>query len=234
MTERVFALHTSTHKPTESSSAALTRAAVDAMGRLDPMIEVRWVDANDLHIVENLSCYANGKKDCASPEAGPYRCWAHYLSHKEPERYGGQDQMGVIYDNLKWCSTFVLSTSTRWGSHSALCQKIIERMNTLENRAVSYGQPYPLKGKKLGIVVTGLHWHTGKVGSHLLETMRWFGFATQPDRSNVLAWQRSRDPFFEHPDNDKPYVERWETTPQGIAAAEDWARAVLTSGTVFV
>lgn len=48
------------------------------------------------------------------------------------------------------------------GSHSALCQKIIERMDTLENRASSYGEPYPLRGKKLGVVATGLHWHTGR------------------------------------------------------------------------
>jgi multimeric flavodoxin WrbA len=234
MIERVFALHTSTHKPTESSSAALTRAGIDMLGRDFPRMEVRWVDANDLHIVENLSCYANGKKDCANPESGPYRCWANYSAKKDPDKYGGFDEMPVIYDNLAWCDTFIFSTSTRWGSQSALAQKVIERMNTLENRAVSYGEPYPLLGKRLGIVVTGLHWHTGKVSEHLLETLRWFGFATQPDKSNILAWQRSRDPYFEHPDNDKPYVERWENTERGQEAVREWARAVATSNTLFV
>jgi len=232
--KRVFALHTSTHAPSESSSASLTRAGLDTLGRMFPLMEVRWVNANDLHIVENLSCYANGKKNCADPASGRFRCWANYLSSKDPEKYGGRDEMGVVYDNLEWCDTFIFSTSTRWGSQSALAQKVIERMNTLENRATSYGEPYPLLGKKLGIVVTGLHWHTGKVGLHLLETLRWFGFATQSDDANVIAWQRSRDPFFEHPDNDKPYAEKWEDSRDGQDALRKWATAVATSTTTFV
>lgn len=234
MVSKVFALHTSTHAPNEAASSALTRAGIDALGRLYPMMDVRWVNANDLHIVQNLSCYANGKTHCADPKAGPYRCWAHHSSMKEPEKYGGRDQMPIIYDNLAWCDTFVFSTSTRWGSHSALAQKIIERMNTLENRATTYGEPYPLKGKRLGVVVTGQHWQTGRVGNHLLEVFRWFGFATQPDDATVLAWQRTRDPFIEQVGNNRPVVERWEQTPEGLRAVETWARAVATSKTVFV
>lgn len=234
MVNRVFALHTSTHAPHEAASAALTRAGIDALGRMFPMMEVRWVDANDLHIVQNLSCYANGKTHCADPKAGPYRCWAHYSSHKEPEKYGGPDEMPVVYDNLAWCDTFIFSTSNRWGSHSALGQKIIERMNTLENRAVTYGEPYPLRGKKLGIVVTGQHWQTGRVGNHLLEVFRWFGFATQEDDANFLGWQRTRDPFIEQDGNNKPIVERWENTPGGMKAIQTWAEAVATSRTVYV
>ena len=142
--------------------------------------------------------------------------------------------MGVVYDNLAWCDTFIFSTSNRWGSHSALGQKIIERMNTLENRATTYGEPYPLRGKKLGVVVTGQHWQTGKVGNHLLEVFRWFGFATQPGDANFLGWQRTRDPFIEQVGNNKPVVEKWEQSPQGLTAIETWVRAVATSNTVYV
>ena len=234
MVKRVFALHTSTHRPSESSSASLTRAGLDTLGRMFPLMEVRWLNADDLHIVENLSCYANGKKNCADPESGPYRCWANHLSQKEPEKYGGRDAMGLVYDNLAWCDTFIFSTSTRWGSQSALAQKIIERMNTLENRATTYGEPYPLRGKKLGVVVTGQHWQTGKVGNHLLEVFRWFGFATQDGDANFLGWQRTRDPFIEQDGNNQPVVERWEQTPRGIEAVDLWAREVATSRTVYV
>jgi multimeric flavodoxin WrbA len=231
---KIFVLHTSTHAPKESSSSALARFAVGRMRELVPNAEVRAVDAEKLHIVQNLSCYANGKTHCADPKSGKYRCWANYLSQKDPKAYGGKDEMGVIYDHLAWADVVVFTTSNRWGSRSALAQKIIERMNTLENRAVSYGEPYPLKGKRLGILVTGLHWHTGRVGFELLEALRWFGFATQPDESNVLAWQRSRDPYFEHPNNDKPYVERWAEGPEGQEAIDRWARAVVSSSRVVV
>ena len=231
---RILAIHTSTHDMKLSSSAALTRAVLDRMVLLSPKAEIRWIDASKLHIVQNLSCYANGKRDCANPDAGLYRCWAHVESLKNPAKYGGVDQMPVIYDGLRWADTVIFSTSTRWGSHSALCQKIIERMDTLENRASTYGEHYPLWGKKLGIVATGLHWHTSDVANRLNETLRWFGFATAPDDTNVLAWQRSADPYFEHPSNDRPYLEKWTLTPKGVAAVDRCARSILSADTVWV
>ncbi len=224
---RILVLHTSTHAPEKSSSAALTEAALARLIEISPTVEVRWVDAAALNIAPNLSCYADGKKNCADPKAGPYRCWAHATSK-------GTDQMPVVYDGLAWCDTAIFTTSTRWGSHTAVMQSVIERMNTLENRAVSYGERYPLHGKRLGVITTGLHWHAARVAKNLHETLGWFGFATQPDGSNVLAWQRSRDPFFEHPDNDRPYVERWELTSAGHAAVTRFADAVASARTVVV
>jgi hypothetical protein len=50
----------------------------------------------------------------------------------------------------------------------------------------------------------------------------------------VLAWQRSRDPFFEHPDNDRPYVERWELTREGRDAVNRFAESVASARTVIV
>jgi hypothetical protein len=72
------------------------------------------------------------------------------------------------------------------------------------------------------------------MAANLHETLGWFGFATQPDRTNVLAWQRSRDPFFEHPDNDRPYVERWELTREGRDAVNRFAESVASARTVIV
>ena len=231
---KVFALHTSTHPIEKSSSAAVTKAALDRMVKATPGAEVKWIDASKLHIVQNLSCYANGKPDCANPAAGPYRCWAHHESTRNPEKYGGKDQMPVIYDALAWCDTAIFTTSVRWGSRSALCQKVIERMDTLENRGASYGEPYPLRGKKLGVVVTGLHWKTGEVATGLMEALRWFGFATTPDDACVLAWQRSNDPMFEHPDNDRPHVETWLRSPEGTAAVDKFSRSVSSASKVWV
>lgn len=224
---RILALHTSTHAPDKSSSAALTRAALERLAKIAPGVETKWLDAAALDIAPNLSCYADGKKNCANPQSGPYRCWANFNAK-------GKDEMAMVYDGLAWADTVLFTTSTRWGSHSAVLQSVIERMNTLENRAVSYGEPYPLWGKRLGIVVTGLHWHTARVGQNLHETLGWWGFATQPDRSNVLTWQRSHDPYFEHPDNDRPYVERWELSPQGRAAVARFADAVASARTMTV
>ena len=211
MTRKILFISTTTHAAPESTSVAMMTAVADEMKRREPLADIRAINADKLHIVKNLSCYANGKKDCANPEAGPYRCWAHYESVQDPAKFGGVDQMPVIYDALVWADVVVWGTSTRWGSHSALLQKIIERMNTLENRCTSYGEPNPLKGKRAGVVVAGLHWKTASVALHLAEVFSWFGFRLSNE--TLLWWQRSNNPCFEHPDSDKPYVERWLETP---------------------
>ena len=225
MLQRIFAIHTSTHAPELSTSAALAKASLSRLVQYFPDAEVRWVDAAKLRIAPNLSCYANGKQNCGDPAAGPYRCWAQHNAK-------GADEMPVIYDNLGWCDTFIVSTSNRWGSHSAVLQNIIERMNTLENQGASWGEPYPMRGKKLGVVVTGLHWKTTQVAKELIDALKWWGFATSEDCT--LTWQRSNDPFFEQPDNSLPYEQRWLLTEKGRVAVDKFARTIAYASRVVV
>lgn len=230
----ILAIYTSTHRIEDSGTATLAEDVIDVLGSMVPNPDVRWIDASKLHIVHNLSCYANGKSHCADPKSGRYRCWANALSHADPKKYGGKDQMPVIYDGLAWADIVIFVTSTRWGSRSSLCQRIIERMNTLENRAVAYGEPYPLRGKRLGVVVTGTDWRTADVAKLLVDTLRWFGFATSEDYACSLAWQRSMDPYYEQPDNNKPTVERWALTPVGREAVIRTAEAIASADRLWV
>jgi multimeric flavodoxin WrbA len=222
---RVLAIMTTTHDPVKSTSWAMGQAALAEIQRRDPRATVRVIDANKLHIVKNLSCYANGKRDCANPEAGPYRCWADYEAMRDPAKYGGRDQMAVIYEGLGWADVVLFCTSTRWGSHSALAQTIIERMDTLENRGSSWGEAYPMEGKRLGVVAGGLHWKTAAVAKHLTEVFRWFRF-TVPDEAR-LVWQYTKDVNYEQPGIIKPAVESWLHTAPGAFALAQFGRAVL-------
>lgn len=160
---------------------------------------VKFVDANDLNIVKNLSCYADGGRQCGDPQSGPYRCWAHKHAEEEPEKYGGKDEMPKIYDGLEWADAVVFATSVRWGNHTALMQTIIERMNTLENRHSVYGEDNPLWGKTCGVIVTGQHWKSADVANRLVEVFDLYGFNTSP--SHVLAWQNTGDMNEELVDN---------------------------------
>jgi hypothetical protein len=83
-------------------------------------------------------------------------------------------------------------------------QTIIERMNTLENRHSSYGEKNPLSEKICGVIVTGLHYQVQRVGEHLQEVMRTMGMKSPIN--GILAWQRTMDMSFEHPDNDLKYI----------------------------
>lgn len=193
---KILLISTTTNERRSSSRAALAM--------LEKLLsrgghEIQFLDANKLHIVKNLSCYADGGRQCADPESGPYRCWAHKHAEEEPEKYGGKDEMPRIYDGLTWADAVVWSTSVRWGSHSALLQTIIERMNTLENRHSVYGEPNPLKGKRCGVIVTGQHWKSAEAASRLIEVFDLYGFSTSS--SCVLSWQHSADMNEELEDN---------------------------------
>jgi len=222
---RVLIIQTTTHDPAVSTSWAMGWEAAKWIKKYDPSADIRVIDANKLHIVENLSCYANGGRHCADSKAGPFRCWAHVSSLEDPAKYGGVDEMPVIYDGLKWADTVVFATSARWGSHSALCQKIIERMNTLENRGSFWKEGFPMAGKRLGVIVGGLNWKTSVISKHLMETFRWWQFEVDPDAS--LVWQFTRDVFYEQTAAIKPNVQAWLASPEGSMALTRFTRSLL-------
>lgn len=172
---------------------------------------VNVLDASKLHIVNNLSCYSSGKFNCASYDAGKYRCWAHKLSHENPSEYGGKDQMGILYDAYDWADIVVFATSTRWESHSAILQKIIERMTTLQNRHTVYHEMNPLQGKRCGVIVTGHNAKSQNVASHLLEVFQWLGFDTR--FYYQIVWQKTDNLHSEVPmESDVPSLEKFLKT----------------------
>jgi len=168
--------------------------------------DVEYIDANKLHIIKNLSCYADGGRQCGDPASGPYRCWAHKHGEDEPEKYGGRDEMPRIYDGLMWCDAVIWATSVRWGNHTALMQTIIERMNTLENRHSVYGEDNPLWDKRCGVIVTGQHWKSAEVANRLIEVFSLYGFKSSA--SGVLSWQAEDDMNVELEDNNTDAVKR--------------------------
>jgi len=176
---------------------------------------VRYLDASQLHIVNNLSCYSSGKFNCASYDAGKYRCWAHKLSHDDPLKYGGRDQMGALYDTFDWAEIVIFGTSVRWQSHSAILQKIIERMTTLQNRNVVYCEANPLSGKRCGVVVTGHNSMAQNVAAHLLRVFEWLGFNTHI--YNQIVWQPSSNIHSEVPEtSDLPLLTEYLNTDDAV------------------
>jgi len=205
---KVLLISTTTHKKGSTSKMIL-----DEISEKLKEHELWFIDANELHIVPNLSCYSDGKENCAHKDSGEYRCWAHKLSHENPEEYGGEDEMSAIYESLLWCDSVIWGTSVRWGSHSALMQKIIERLNTFENRHVTHGMKNPLEGKRCGVVVTGQHYKSQEVAQHLVEQFSWFDFETGP--GNVLTWQKTQDVYLEQTGNNNKALRKYLNTEEG-------------------
>lgn len=105
-----------------------------------------------------------------------------------------------------------------------MAQTIIERMDTLENRGSSWGEAYPMEGKRLGVVAGGLHWKTASVARHLVEVFRWFHFNV-PDEA-ALVWQYTKDVNYEQPGPIRPAVENWLHTVQGQFAVAQFGRVL--------
>lgn len=188
----------------------------------------RYIDASKLHIVRNLSCYASGKFNCASYDAGKYRCWAHKLSHENPEQYGGKDEMGLLYDIYDWSDIVIFGTSARWESHSAVLQNIIERMNTLQNRNVVFGEANPLRNKRCGVVVTGHNAKTQSIASHLLEVFQWLGFET--NLFYQIAWQTSENLHSEVPTgSDLPALDRFLKSTEAFSQVSKFIEEITKS-----
>jgi multimeric flavodoxin WrbA len=209
---RITAISTTTHKFDESASSAVIRSIMKQFKQRGHSVKI--INADKLHIVKNLSCYSGGGTHCAAKDSGPYRCWAHKESHENPEKYGGKDQMSVIYDAFEKSDVIIFCTSVRWMSHTALMQTIIERMNTLENRVSVYGEKSPLAGKKCGVITVGQHYKSQEVAEHIMEVMGFMGFDVPPDA--IFAWQKTLDLNKEQGNkSNKEYVKKYLDTESG-------------------
>lgn len=214
---KILGISTTTHAPVpehpESSASFTTLETLlkilDQYGH-----DTKTIDANKLHIVKNLSCYSTDKKNCASLDAGKYRCWATHLSHENPDEYNGKDEMTYIYDGIEWADVILISTSVRWMSHSALLQTIIERLNVLENRHSVYEEPNPVANKKVGFIVIGQHYQSQQVSSHLIEVFSQLGFITD-SRDGSFTWQRTLNRNLEQDGSNRPHIISYLATPEG-------------------
>ena len=221
---KITGISTTTHVETDSASVEVLKKVLKILETLG--YDTVFINANDLHIVENLSCYAGGAKNCASYDAGKYRCWAHFNSVEEPEKYGGVDEMPVIYDAINNSDIIIFSTSNRWMNHSALLQKIIERMNTLENRVSVYKEKSPLKGKRCGVIVTGQHYQSQQVAAKLLEVFSLMGFTSSLDE--MFTWQKTWNMNKEQGNtSNNLFVEKYLETPAGENQIKDFIKKLL-------
>ena len=223
----VLGLSTSSNKGEDHSSwGSSTEVLFHILEELNSLnFKTNYVDVSDIHIVGNLSCYSSDGKGCADPKSGPYRCWAHKNSLSDPKKYGGVDQMPVIYDGINWADVILVSTSVRWGTHTAILQNMIERMNTLENRHSVYGEPNPCAGKKLGVIVTGQHWMSQRVAQQLLDTFGLIGF--EAGRNSMFTWQRSNNMRLEQVGPNINHIKNYLNTEKGKDQVQSFINEVL-------
>jgi multimeric flavodoxin WrbA len=138
---------------------------------------VSGVDGNNCGVKDSLL------KDKEKDPSGNHRCWA---SINNPE-----DELWKVSKELFDSEAVVFFISVRWGQANAFYQKLIERLNWIENRNTTLGEGNIVKDIEAGCVVIGQNWN----GENVMETQKkvygFYGFKVPEELS--MHWQFTED-----------------------------------------
>lgn len=126
-------------------------------------------------------------KDKDKNPSGYHRCWVSWANK--------DDELWKISKPLFESDTVVFFGSVRWGQMNAFYQKIIERLNWIENRHTTLKEENIIKNIDAGLICIGQNWN----GSVVIETQKkvldFYGFKT-PDEL-FWNWQFTTDAYDE-------------------------------------
>jgi multimeric flavodoxin WrbA len=171
-----------------------TLLAMDIKSRLEETTEVNLLEIPKLKIypcegnvsgVEGNNCGIKDSllKDTEKDPSGNHRCWAS-LNNED-------DELWKVTKELFESDAVVFFISVRWGQANAFYQKLIERLNWIENRHTTLQEDNIVSGIDAGCVIIGQNWN----GEQVLETQKqvyeFYGFNVPDEMS--LYWQFTQD-----------------------------------------
>ena len=171
-----------------------TLLAIDIQKKLEATTEVTLLEIPKLKIfpcegnvsgVEGNNCGVEGAqlKDEEKDPSGNHRCWAS-INNKE-------DELWKVTKELFESDAVVFFISVRWGQANAFYQKLIERLNWIENRKTTLEDINIVEGIDAGCVIIGQNWN----GEEVLETQKkvyeFYGFNVPEEIS--FNWQFTDD-----------------------------------------
>jgi hypothetical protein len=134
--------------------------------------------------------------DASKNPSGHLRCWA---SFNNPD-----DELWKITTPLFESQAVVFLGSVRWGQTNAIYQKLIERLNWIENRHVTLGERNVVKDIESGFIFLGQNWNGANVTKLQKEVHKLYGF--KPIDDLYLSWQYTDDMYDESQDSYKDAV----------------------------
>lgn len=152
------------------------------------------VDVSKLKIYEcegNVSskdgnnCGVRGAKlqDKEKNPSGHLRCWASYNNE--------DDELWKVTTPLLESDTVVFLGSIRWGQANAIYQRLIERLDWLENRWTTLGESNILKEIESGFIFIGQNWNGSEVVKTQKQVHTFYGF--KPVDKLYFNWQFTQD-----------------------------------------
>lgn len=107
-------------------------------------------------------------KDKEKNPRGYHRCWA---SLHNPD-----DELWMISKELFESDCVIFFSSVRWGSANMFYQKLIERLNWINNRYIPLGEDNLIKDVTSGYICVGQHDDADKVCATQMDTHDYYGF----------------------------------------------------------
>jgi multimeric flavodoxin WrbA len=192
--KKVLLLTTSNRWEGSKEIPKSTLLAMEVMEILKETTEVSLLEIPKLKIfpcegnvsgVEGNNCGVKGAllKDEEKDPSGYHRCWAS-LNNKE-------DELWKVSKELFESDAVIFFISVRWGQANAFYQKLIERLNWIENMHTTLGEENIVANIDAGCVILGQNWN----GEQVLETQKqvyeFYGFNVPDDLS--FYWQYTQD-----------------------------------------
>lgn len=112
-------------------------------------------------------------KDKEKNPSGYHRCWASI--HNE------DDELWKISKELFESDCVIFFCSVRWGQTNMFYQKLIERLNWINNRFIPLGEKNIIKDITSGLVIVGQHEYADNICKLQREIHKYYGFKMNDD-----------------------------------------------------
>lgn len=144
------------------------------------------------------NCGVRGAKleDKEKNPSGNLRCWASY---NNPD-----DELWKVVTPLLESHVVVFLGSIRWGQANAYYQKLIERLDWIENRHTTLGERNIVKDIESGFIFIGQNWNGANVVKTQKQVHEFYGF--KPVDELYFNWQFTDDVEDESKDSYKEAV----------------------------
>ena len=122
-------------------------------------------------------------KDKEKNPTGNHRCWAS-INNKD-------DELWKVSKPLFESDCIMFFISVRWGQTNSVYQKLIERLNWLENRHTTLKEDNIIVDKEVGIIALGQNWNGETVINTQKQVLNFYGFKVVDDL--CFNWQFTKD-----------------------------------------
>lgn len=171
-----------------------TILAMDLKDRLTDRTEVSLLEIPKLKIfpcegnvsgVDGNNCGVKDStlKDDEKNPSGNHRCWASINNQ--------DDELWKVSKEIYESDAVIFFISVRWGQANAFYQKLIERLNWIENIHTTLGEENTVESIEAGCIIIGQNWNGEQVMETQKQVYEFYGFKVPSELS--FYWQYTQD-----------------------------------------